>query len=106
MGRDRHFRVETVRGEPFYVGDRKLIPEVRVVSFGKAKGTIGLNQTSGWGTGFAHITPLGIVEETAEGERRIATPDTTATAVRSLLAGALAVTLVFVAIRWLARRLR
>jgi len=104
--RGRPLRVNTVRGEPYYVGGRKLIPITRIVSFGKAKGTIGNNRVSGWGGGFVRITPLAVVEETAKGEHRIPITDATALALRGLFGAAVVITLFFAALRWLARRLR
>lgn len=98
------FRVETVRGEPYEVGGRRLIPEARLTSFGKARATIGTRQVSGWCGGFAQVTPLAVVEETPDGERRIAIDDRTSRAVRDLFLRAVAVVLFFGLIRWLARR--
>lgn len=102
----RSFRVETVRGEPYHVGGRKLIPVARVISFGKASATIGTDRIGGWGVGFARVTPLAIIDETDEGEHRIPLANTTAQALQSMFAGAVAVTLFFTAIRWLVRRRR
>lgn len=98
-------QIRTVRGEAYYVGGRELIPVVRVVSFGKAKATIGSDRIGGRGVGFVWIRPLAVLEVTPEGERRIAITDATASAVRGLLGVALAITLVSAAVRWLARRL-
>jgi uncharacterized spore protein YtfJ len=104
--RRKRFRVETVRGEPYSVGGRRLIPVARVVSWGRARGTIGTDQISGWGSGFVRVVPLSVLEETAEGERRIAIANTTAMALRALVGVAMAMTLLFTTVRWLARRLR
>ena len=105
-GRPALFRVRTVHGEPYNVGGRKLIPVVRIVSFGKASATIGTRQIDGRGFGFVWTRPLAVVEETPEGERRIAVTDGTANAVRSLLGGAVATTFTLAAVRWLVRRAR
>jgi hypothetical protein len=104
--RPKPFRKKTVRGEPYIVGDRKLTPLVRVVSWGKARATIGTGQVTGWGSGFARITPLAILEETDEGEVRIPITDATATAVRGMLLAAVVSTLFFATIRWLVGRQR
>lgn len=103
-GRPALFRVNTVRGEPYHVGGRKLIPVVRIVSFGKASVTIGTRQIGGRGSGFVWIRPLAVMEETSQGERRIAVTDGTAEAVRRLLAGMVAITVALAAVRWLVRR--
>ena len=99
----RPFRVETVRGEPYHVDGRKLIPVARVTSFGKASATIGTDRIGGWGVGFTRVTPLAIIDETDEGERRIPLSSTTARALQSMFAGAVAITLFFTTIRWLVR---
>jgi hypothetical protein len=97
------FRVKTVRGQPYEVDGRKLVPVVRIVSFGRARGTIGVNGVIGRGAGFALLLPMAIEEKTAEGERRIATRDTTATVLVSLFGAAVVMTVFFAAARWLAR---
>ena len=102
----RPFRIETVQGEPYYVGGRKLIPVARVISFGKASATIGADRVGGWGVGFTRVTPLAIVEETDEGERRIPLTSTVNIVLPSMFAGAVAITLFFTTIRWLVRRRR
>jgi len=104
--RPRALRVKTVRGDPYYVDGRELIPVVRVVSFGKARATIGTRQVGGRGGGFVWIKPLAVLEVTPTGERRIAIQDGTAAAVRGMLAAMISMTLLFTAIRWLARRKR
>jgi hypothetical protein len=97
------FRVKTVRGEPYFAGGRKLVPVVRIVAFGKAKATVGTHRMGGWGSGFVWIKPLAVLEETPEGERRIAVTDGTATAMRSSLGMAATITFSLVALRWLVR---
>lgn len=99
-------RVQEVRGEPYHVGGRVLIPEARLVSFGKASATIGSDRIGGWAGGFTKVIPVAIVEVTDEGERRLAIRDATAAALWGLFAAATAITLLFTAIRWLARRRR
>ena len=99
--RPRALRVKTVRGDPYYVDGRELIPVVRVVSFGKARATIGTRQVAGRGGGFVWIKPLAIVEVTPDGERWIPIQDGTASAMRGMLAAAISITFLFTAIRWL-----
>ena len=103
FARPRSFRVKTVRGEPYSVGGRELVPVVRVVSFGKATGTVGARQVGGRGGGFVWIKPLAVIEVTPTGERRIPIQDGTAAATRGMLAAAVSMTLLFTAIRWLVR---
>jgi uncharacterized spore protein YtfJ len=96
------FRAEMVRGEPYHVGGRTLTPVARIVSFGRARATIGTKKIGGWAGGFVHVRPLAFEEETDEGVRRIAIPDPTSRALRGMLAAAVATTLFLGAIRWLA----
>jgi hypothetical protein len=104
--RQKPYRVETVRGEPYRVGDRTLVPEARIVSYGRARATIGDNNVGGWAAGFVQATPLAVVEQTGEGERRIAVTDVTARTINLLLGTALAMTVAFTAIRCLVRSRR
>ena len=102
--RPRALRVRTVRGDPYKVGGRELIPVVRVISFGQTRGTVGSRQVGGRGTGFVWIKPLAVIEVTPSGEHRIPIQDGTAAATRGMLAAAISMTLLFTAIRWLVRR--
>jgi hypothetical protein len=104
--RSRPLRVQTIRGEPYRIGERTLIPVARVVSFGRARGTIRAERVSGWGAGFVHISPVLLIEQTSEGERRIAVYDAPSREMWGLLAAGLALLLTFASIRWLARRIR
>ena len=101
--RPRAFHVKTVRGDPYYVGERELIPEARVISFGKARGTIGDGRVSGRGGGFAWIKPLAVIEVTPDGERRIPIQSGTAAAMRGMLTVTIAMMLFLTTIRWLVR---
>ncbi len=104
--RPRAFRLRTVRGEPYTVGGRVLIPVARIISFGKANATVGTTQVSGGGGGFVWVKPLAVLEVTPAGERRIGLHDSTAAAIRSMLVAAIVVAVFASAIRLLARRKR
>jgi uncharacterized spore protein YtfJ len=106
VARPALFRIKTVRGEPTSVEGRRLIPVVRIISFGKARATVGARRMSAWGGGFVWIRPLAVLEETPEGQRRIAVTDATAVAVRALLGLAVAISLALTATRWLVQRSR
>jgi hypothetical protein len=106
ISRQKPFRVETVRGEPYHIGGQTLIPVARHISFGKARGTIGLSHIGGWGVGYALTIPAAIIAETVEGERHIAITDATSNALRRIFGAAMLSTFLLVAIRWLARRWR
>jgi uncharacterized spore protein YtfJ len=100
------FRVETVRGEPYLVAGRRLVPVARVVSFGKARGTLGSRHISGWGAGYVRVTPVAVVEETGEGARTIPIRNLTYEAYRGMALRAGVQILLLAVIRWLARRWR
>jgi uncharacterized spore protein YtfJ len=97
-------RVRTVRGEPVQVENVTLIPEARIVSFGRARATIGADRISGSGMGFSRITPVAVLVVAPEGEKRIAVVDATASIVWRLAGMAAAIVLFFAGIRWLARQ--
>jgi len=105
-GRQGPLKLRTVQGEPYYVGGRKLIPVVRIVSFGRAKAMVGTQRSGGRGVGFVSLRPLAVLVEDPEGERRIPITDATASAVYRLLGLALALTLFLAVVRWLGRQLR
>ena len=99
-------RSQVIRGEPYRVGGRTLTPEARIVSIGRARATIGRRQHGGWGFAFTRIIPTAIIEETEDGERRLPIPDTTGSALRGMLASAVALLVFFTTVRWLAGRLK
>ena len=101
--RPRALRIKTVRGEPYCIGGRELMPEARIISFGKARGTVGARQVSGRGGGFVWIQPLAVIEVTPTGERRIPIQAGTVAAMRGMLTVTIAMTLLLTTIRWLVR---
>jgi len=98
-------RVQTVRGEPYDVRGRRLVPLARVVSLGRAQATIGTHHLEGRGWGLAYVQPLAVIEETPGGERlrSVAVRDGTARALLGMYVAALGITLLFAAVRRLAR---
>jgi uncharacterized spore protein YtfJ len=98
-------QVKTVRGEPIQIGDRTLIPVVRVVSLGQARATIGRSRYSGWGWGFTWVRPVAMLVDTPQGARRIRIVDGTSVAVRRLVWLAAGITAVFAAVRWLVHQM-
>jgi hypothetical protein len=102
----RLFRVETARGESYEVGGRTMTPEARIVSFGKARGTVGRRGISGWMFGLSRVSPLAIVEDTDAGARRIKIVDATSNALAAMFAVAVAIILFLSTARWVARRVR
>ena len=102
QGKAGLLRTDVVRGEPYQIGERTLIPEARIVSVGKARARIGAREHGGWGAAFTQVTPTALVEETENGERRIPIEATTDARLRGMLAAALVLTLFFTALRGLA----
>jgi uncharacterized spore protein YtfJ len=98
--------VRTVQGEPYRVGERVLIPVAKLVSWGKAKGQIGNDSYGGWAGGFVRVIPVAVLEQTSDGERRIALTDGTALALQRLLIATVTMTLGFAVIRWMAHKWR
>jgi uncharacterized spore protein YtfJ len=86
-------RIETVRGTPYEVAGRRLVPVARIVSFGQGRATIGRDRLHGWAGGFARVVPLGVIEETEDGQRYVPIRDATGKALRGILASAVVITL-------------
>jgi len=99
-----HLRVRIVRGEPYHVGDLTLIPEARIVSFGRGRATLGSTRVSGSGMAFSHVTPAAVVVAAPEGETRIPIVDATASVIQRLVAVAAGIVLLSAGVRWLVRR--
>ena len=102
--RPRLFRVRTVRGEPYRIGERTMTPVTRIVTLGKASATIRTDRYGGWGGGFAWAMPVALLEETGDGENKIVIKDATLDMLQRLGLAALSMTLFFGAVRWRARR--
>jgi hypothetical protein len=98
-------RLKTIRGAPFHVAGRKFTPVARVLSLGRARGTLGSKQLSGWVGAFAWITPVAVIVEEGDGEHRLAIGDATSRALWGIRGVGLALTLVLITVRWWARRL-
>ena len=99
----RPYRIEVVQGEPYHVEDSILIPEARITSYGKGRATIGTRNIGGWGLSLTQIKPLAVIEQTEEGERRIAVVDATTRILWLLLATAVAMAVLFGGVRCLIR---
>ena len=97
-------QVQTVRGEPYEVHGRRLVPLARIVSLGRARGTIGTHRLEGQGWGAAYVKPLSVIEEAPNGERRrrVAVYDGTTRALLAMVLAAVGFTLLLAAIRWVA----
>lgn len=103
-GRLGGIRFKTMRGAPLHVAGRKLTPEARVLSLGRARGTFGTRQISGWAGAFSGISPVAVIVEGGDGEQRLAIGDATRRALWGIRGAGLALTLVLVTVRWWVRR--
>lgn len=100
------YRVQVVRGEPYQVGNRTLIPEAKVASYGRARATIGTHHTGGFAAAFVQVEPLAVVEQIDGGENRIPIVDSTGKTLRLMLGAAVALGVLFSSIRLLVARWR
>jgi hypothetical protein len=98
-GKQSPLRTRIVRGEPYCVDGRELVPVARLVSFGQAKGLIGKGRVSGRGAGFVLTSPLAVEIETVNGKGRVAVKDATTAALRGMFLAAAVMTVFFAAIR-------
>ena len=91
---------EVVQGEPVQVGDRELVPLVRVTTHLRRRAFVGTDRTSGDGWGFVRLRPVAILERSETGERRLSIPDRTAQALGGFLLAAFIIPLLLaVAVR-------
>jgi hypothetical protein len=93
--------IKTVEGSPIRVGERELVPVVRVETDVQRRAFVGASGLAGEGSGFVHMRPVAILERSEAGERRILIPDRTA----QLLGGLLLAALVIPALMLLAERI-
>jgi hypothetical protein len=93
--------VKTIEGRPTRVGERELVPVVRVESDVRRRAFVGASGLAGEGSGFVHMRPVAILERDEAGERCIPIPDRTA----QLLGGLLLAALVIPALLLLAERI-
>jgi hypothetical protein len=77
---------EIVEGRPVRLGQRELVPVVRVESVVQRQASVGAGGLSGGGLGFVHLKPVAILERRdGAGERRMRIPDRTAQLIGGLL---------------------
>lgn len=93
--------IKTIEGRPIRVGDRELVPVVRVETDVRRRALVGASGLAGEGSGFVHMRPVAILERGEAGERRIPIHDRTA----QLLGGLLLAALVIPALMLLAERI-
>jgi uncharacterized spore protein YtfJ len=93
--------IKTIEGRPIRVGERELVPVVRVETDVRRRVFVGTSGLAGEGSGFVHMRPVAILERSEAGTRRIPIHDRTA----QLLGGLLLVALVIPALMLLAERI-
>jgi uncharacterized spore protein YtfJ len=79
---------EIIEGEPIRVGEREIVPVVRVTSHDGRRAHVGSHQAGGYGWGFVQLTPIAILERSPAGEHRLPIQDQTAQALGRLLLAA------------------
>jgi hypothetical protein len=82
---------EVIEGTPITVGQRQLTPIVKARSIVRRRVTFGTEASRGQGAGLVWLAPVAVIEHRPDGsERHIPIPDATATAVRGMVIGGLA----------------
>jgi len=64
-----------VKGDPIPVGEREIVPIVRVTKRGRRRADIGTDGISGGGWGRVHMRPVAVLEKGEAGERHLPVPD-------------------------------
>jgi uncharacterized spore protein YtfJ len=96
--------IEVVEGEPIRVGERELVPVVRVTTRGRRRAAVGSGRLAGQGWGFVRLRPVAILERSEAGERRFPIRDKTAQALSGLLLAAFIIPLLLAVAVRLARK--
>jgi len=87
-----------VEGEGVRVGERELVPVVRVTRRVERRAYVGADGVAGQGSGFVCMKPVAVVERNATGERRFPIQDWTTWALSGALLAALLVPLLAIGI--------
>jgi uncharacterized spore protein YtfJ len=96
-----------VEGEPIRVGERELVPLMRVTTYVRRRAFVGSDRLAGQGWGFVRLHPVAVLERSQDGERRIPIEDKTAQALSGLLLAAFVIPLFLaLAVRLYARHKR
>jgi len=95
--------IEVIQGKPIRVGERELVPVVRVETGIRRRAFVGSDGIAGRGSYLVHMRPIAILERTGTSERRIPIPDRTAQLLGGLLLAALVIPLLMIAATRLAR---
>jgi uncharacterized spore protein YtfJ len=96
--------IKTVEGEPIRIGERELVPVVRVETEVRRRAFVGASGLAGEGAGFVHLRPVAVLERSEEGERCISIQDRTAQLFGGLLLAALVIPALMLLAERIARR--
>ena len=89
---------EVVEGEGVRVGERELVPVVRVTRRVERRAYVGADGVAGQGSGFVRMKPVAVVERGATSERRFPIQDRTVHTLIGLFLVALVVPLLAIVI--------
>ena len=90
------WKTELIEGEPVQVGERQLVPVVKMRSLIRRQATFGTDGSGGGGGGLVWLQPEAIVERRPDGtEERFSITDETGTAIRGMLIGAMVLPIVY-----------
>ncbi len=94
-----------VEGKPIRVGERELVPLVRMTTYARRRAFVGSDRLDGQGWGFVRMHPVAILERSKGRERRIPIEDKTTQALSGLLLAAFIIPLLLLLAVRLMRRL-
>ena len=97
-------KTHIVEGESIQIGERELVPLVRVTTYARRQARVGTGNVAGQGWGFVQMRPVAILERSVRGERRLPIRDKTAQAMSGLLLAAVIIPLLLMLATRLVRR--
>jgi hypothetical protein len=97
------WKTDILEGDSYQIGQRELIPVVKMRSIIRRQVTFGTHNSSGYGGGLVWLKPLAVIERKPDGsEHCIAVVDETGTAITGMLIGALALPIIYAIVAGLA----
>ncbi len=99
-------QTEVVRGSPIEAQGRVWVPIVRRTTGGWQKAFVGAHACAAQGGAFAHLRPLGLLEQRGDAERFVAVHDRTRETLLGLLTVAVVVPILLALGAWLTHRQR
>ncbi len=105
VGKQSPLVTRIVEGEPIHVGERELVPLVRMTTYARRRAFVGSDRLDGQGWGFVQMHPVAILERSKGEERRIPIEDKTVQALSGLLLAAFIIPLLLLLAVRLVRKL-